>query len=90
MLEYIIATGNLQNVEKFCDFVSEVVSKPLGEKIMTLADVLEQRGVQQGVQQSQYAIAKSMLGEGMDVKLISKLTKLAPDEVAKLCEKELM
>ncbi len=89
VLEYIIATGNLQNVEKFCDFVSEVVSKPLGERIMTLADVLEQRGIQQGVQQSQYAIAAKMVREGTDVGFIVRMTGLTPDEVVGLCEKEL-
>ena len=42
------------------------------------------QGVQQGIQQGKAEIAKSLLAEGFDAKLISRMTGLTEDEVRKL------
>ena len=68
----------------------EVSSKVVQGEVRTVAQSLHEDGRVIGVKQSQHAIAKSMLGEGMDVKLIAKLTKLALEEVMILREKELV
>ena len=42
------------------------------------------QGVQQGIQQGKAEIAKSLLAEGFDAKLVSRMTGLSEDEVRKL------
>lgn len=62
---------------------------------MSVAQKLEQMGLQQGLQQGReegehrkaIAVAKNMLAEGMPVKAIQKLTGLPENEVIDLVDK---
>ncbi len=49
---------------------------------------LGQQAVQQAVQQESRATALRMLDEKFDIKTISKITKLSPDEIKRLAKQK--
>ena len=86
VLEYLFRALKLDE-ESFWDLIKE--SDVMEEEAMqTVLDVWEQRGMEKGLEQGAYqravAIAKEMLGEGLDVALIARVTKLSIEEVLRI------
>ena len=54
---------------------------------MTLAQAFRQEGMQQGMQQEKYAIAKNLMAKGLSKNLIADATGLSVDEI-RLFEEE--
>lgn len=51
---------------------------------MTFAQQLEQRGIQQGMQQRNLEVAKNLFSAGVDVKVIKQSTGLSDEELSRL------
>lgn len=82
LLYYLYNEGNLNNSSHFWSFLHRKFSKEVEEKVMTLG----QQAVQQAVQQESRETALRMLDEKLDIKLISKVTKLSPEEIKLLAK----
>ena len=92
MLYYLYNEGNLKDSNQFLAFLHRQFSKEVGEKVMTLGQQAVQQAVKQAVQQAveqtkeqqSREIALCMLDEGVNIPLISKITKLSIGEVQAL------
>ena len=96
MLYYLYNEGNLKDSNQFWAFLHRQFSKEVGEKVMTLGQQAVQQAVKQAVQQAveqaveqtkeqqSREIALCMLDEGVNIPLISKITKLSIGEVQAL------
>lgn len=84
LLYYIYTEGNLNDSSKFWSYLHRKFSKEIEEKVMTLGQQAEQQAEQQALQQT----ALRMLDEKLDIKLISKVTKLSQSEIEKLKKKK--
>ena len=92
MLYYLCNEGNLKDSNQFWAFLHRQFSKEVGEKVMTLGQQAVQQAVKQAVQQAveqtkeqqSREIALCMLDEGVNIPLISKITKLSIGEVQAL------
>lgn len=88
MLYYLYNEGNLKDSNQFWAFLHRQFSKEVGEKVMTLGQQAVQQAVKQAVEQTKEQqsreIALCMLDEGVNIPLISKITKLSIGEVQAL------
>lgn len=84
LLYYIYNEGNLNDSSKFWSFLHRKFSKDVEEKVMTLGQQARQQAERQALQQT----ALRMLDEKLDIKLISKVTKLSPVEIENLRKKK--
>lgn len=84
LLYYIYTNGNLNDSSHFWSYLHRKFSKDVEEKVMTLG----QQAVQQSEQQTLQQTALRMLDENLDLKLISKVTKLSTAEIEKLKKKK--
>ena len=92
MLYYLYNEGNLKDSNQFWAFLHRQFSKEVEEKVMTLGQQAVQQAVKQAVQQAveqtkeqqSREIALCMLDEGVNIPLISKITKLSIGEVQAL------
>lgn len=75
--------GNISNQD---EFIRQLQTIPVvREKIMgSLAKKFQEEGIAEGIKKT----AASMLKEGIDVKLISKVTKLTTEEINRLKEEK--
>lgn len=94
MLNYILATAQDETDSQADKYlISELIGAfPEGKDIiMTFAQQIERRGLQQGLQQGEHRkaiiIAKNMLAEGMSPKSVQKLTGLSENEIINLVHK---
>jgi len=55
-----------------------------GEALMTIAEQLEQKGIEKGRKKEALKIAQTMLNNGLDRPTVIKMTGLTEDELAKL------
>jgi recombination-promoting nuclease RpnB len=93
VLNYLFRAGG--NPDQSAESLLQVFLDTLPEKervIMNFAEQLEQKGVEKGLQagllQGKYLIAKNMLDEGLSVDLIKKVTGLSELELMTLEEVE--
>ncbi|WP_244943655.1 Rpn family recombination-promoting nuclease/putative transposase [Vibrio algivorus] len=99
LIEYLLRVGETSNLEDLMRTLAKQVPEH-EERFMTVAEQLEARGREQGMQQglqlgrqegeelgrqeAQLAIAKKMLLAGSDIPFISEITGLPESEIAKL------
>ena len=57
------------------------------ETIMTVGEQLRRQGVQQGMQDGIYLVAKNLLANGAEIPFVAKCTGLAPEMIIKLRKK---
>ena len=77
MLYYLYNEGNLCDSNQFWVFLHRQFSNDVEEKVITLGQQAVQKGMQQGKDQTSRETAMRMLDEGIDVRLISKITQLS-------------
>lgn len=94
-MEYLLRVGETSNLEDLMRTLAKQMPEH-EERFMTVAEQLEARGREQGLQQgrqegeehgwqeAQLSIAKKMLSAGIDIALIAQTTELTEDEIAKL------
>lgn len=84
LIHYIIHAGDSANAETFIRKLAGRV--PLHEEeLMTIAQKLEQNGIEKGREQGKRDMARSMLQHGIDPVIVMKITALSEKELAKLC-----
>ncbi|EMM0379234.1 Rpn family recombination-promoting nuclease/putative transposase [Pluralibacter gergoviae] len=87
LINYLVQTGETSEAEAFVRELARRVPQH-GDKLMTIAEQLEQNGIRKGVEmgkrEARCEVARSMLQNGIDHRLVSKITGLTEKEVAKL------
>ena len=83
LLNYLFNAGNIEDIDSFMTSSIEKLSSPMRSEIMTFAEKLEERGIEQGKQD----IALKMLNERVDLAFISKVTDLSLADLKRLQEK---
>ena len=63
-------------VEEFAKMVGEEISPEAAEDIMTMAEQLINKGIEQGIEQGAIEIALRMIKEGSEPAFIMKVTQL--------------
>ena len=90
MLKFTLEKVEQNDVDNIIETVAEIVTEETRGEMMTLAEQLEQRGIQQGILQGEklgmqacsHEIAKKMLVRGeFNVEIIANITDLAIDAV---------
>ena len=71
LLYYLYTRGEVRNEDQFQALIASKLPVETGDKIMTLAQMHEQKGRQEG---SQSLIAQNMIREGFDPALVAKIT----------------
>jgi predicted transposase/invertase (TIGR01784 family) len=98
VLKYILSKGETrsQNPEDIVLLIKEILSEEEGVKIMTIAERLIQKGVEQGIErgkmegiergkmEGKMEIAKKMLKIGQAIALIAEITGLSVKEIERL------
>lgn len=83
VLIYILDRGEIGNPDTFFDLVKTNLSPEIGEKIMTIAEQLEEKGrMQEKVQ-----LAMRLLAQKEDTSRVASLTDLSPEKVEELKRK---
>lgn len=84
LIHYIIHAGDSENAEVFIRRLAARVPSHK-EELMTIAQKLEQNGVNKGREQEKQDIARTMLQHGIDLKVVMKITTLSEKELTRLC-----
>ena len=74
LLYYLYERGEVRNEDQFHTLIASKLPVETGDKIMTLAQMHEQKGRHEGRQESQLTIAENMIHEGLDPALVAKIT----------------
>jgi len=61
LLKYVLSTAEIPNLEAFVTTVQEGLSAPTGEKVMTIAEQLIERGKREGIHQGVHALFTRLL-----------------------------
>ena len=91
-LVYIFQRAGFEENKKIANFLTDQVSKPLGDEAMTLAEYFrsegevrgEAKGEAKGEANAQRMIATNMLREGASIDFIAKVTQLTIEDVQSL------
>lgn len=84
LIHYIIHTGDSANAEAFIRKLAGRVPQH-GEAMMTIAQKLEQNGINKGRKQEKREMARNMLQHGIDRIIVMKITELSEKELTQLC-----
>lgn len=87
LVNYLVQAGEASGAEAFVRELARRVPQH-GEKLMTIAEQLEQNGIRKGVEmgkrEARREVARTMLENGLDSRTVVKMTGLTKDEVAQL------
>ena len=85
VIEYVARTKDIDDKKQFFEVLTNSLSKPAREAIMTIAEQLKQEGMQQGIQKGRHegslSFVKYLLSEGKSLEEISRITGLSFKEV---------
>lgn len=81
VLQYLLERGELSDEDAFFKLIDTEISHEVGEKIMSLAEQLIEKGKLKGKLEGQLEIAKRMLDEGSDLTFVLKVTGLSLDKI---------
>jgi hypothetical protein len=84
MLYYLLNEGEFLDEDRFWSILHQKFSPETEVKIMTIAQKLEARALEKGLEQGFEEVAKNLLSEGADLAFISKVTKLPLSRVQEL------
>jgi len=96
VLTYILAKAQIDNEEAFFKLIKLELSEELGEKTMTIAEKLIEKGKvegkvegkiegkKEGIEENTLQIAKRLLLENMDLSFIAKVTGLSQLQIQQL------
>ncbi|QTC47642.1 Rpn family recombination-promoting nuclease/putative transposase [Pantoea ananatis] len=83
LVNYMIQVGEASDAQTFVHKLAQRVPQH-GEALMTIAEQLEQKGIEKGRKEEALKIARTMLNNGLDRPTVIKMTGLTEDELAKL------
>ncbi|MGP2460430.1 Rpn family recombination-promoting nuclease/putative transposase [Pantoea ananatis] len=83
LVNYMIQVGEASDAQTFVHKLAQRVPQH-GEALMTIAEQLEQKGIEKGRKEEALKIARIMLNNGLDRPTVIKMTGLTEDELAKL------
>ncbi len=98
VVKYVLVTGNIENPDEFLQTL-RAETETYEEEIVTIADYLIEKGMQQGIEQGVLEglergnhertrlIAKNMLAKNTPSDFISEVTGLSLSEIAELTTK---
>lgn len=84
-MHYIVQAGETSDAEAFVRELAQRVPQQHGDTLMTIAQQLEQKGIEKGIQlgeQRQTEVARTMLQNGIDRNTVIKMTGLSEDDLA--------
>lgn len=81
MLYYSAVNKNLTEKD-IINKIQELEGK--GEKIMTILQEREQKGIQIGIKQGMIEMAKNLIRDGVEIELIIKASKLSREEIEEI------
>jgi predicted transposase/invertase (TIGR01784 family) len=84
MLSYLLKENEGLQEDQFWYIINQKFSRKVEEKTMTIAQKIEARGFEKGIEKSNEAIAKRMLSEGYDLNTIKRLTDLTSEKLIAL------
>ena len=76
MLDFLLNKFEREEVDEVFEHMQDMVIDETGEKLMTLAQQLIQKGVKQGVQQGINLMAKRLLARGLSLPEVHQVTEL--------------
>ncbi len=80
LLRYFIQSVELLEIEIIVEFADKYISKEAGERVMTIAEQLEKKGIEQGIEKGEQkkaiATARLMLSKGYPLSDITEMTGL--------------
>ncbi len=82
-IQYLLDNSEATDTDKAVSLLTKKLPEK-GDDIMTIAQVLEQRGAHRGAQQKQVEIAKQMLKDGMASDKVSLYTGLSKEKITTL------
>jgi predicted transposase/invertase (TIGR01784 family) len=83
LLYYVSQEGESKNFDQFYLSLAEALPNYRAD-IMTLAQQLEQKGLQRGHEKARHEMAKNLLAEGFSLNLVKKVTRLSDLNLSKL------
>lgn len=83
LLYYVSQEGESKNFDQFYLSLAEALPNYRAD-IMTLAQQLEQKGLQRGHEKARHEMAKNLLAEGFSLDLVKKVTRLSDLNLSKL------
>lgn len=91
LINYIVYTGDTEDAEALIRDLAQQVPR-YGDKLMTIAQKLEQQGIEKGIEQGiekgrreeAVKIALAMLSSGLDSHAVMKMTGLSAAEIAQI------
>ena len=88
LFDYIICSTGELDIEFVIEIAIKYVSRNAGDKIMTIAEKLEKKGMEKGKAEGKaekaHEIALGMLKEGISLEVISKITGLSVKQIERL------
>lgn len=88
ILQYIYERAELKDQDAFFSLITTEISPDVGEKIMTLAEQMRHKGLQEGKQEGVFEekieTAKRLLKENVELVFISRVTGLSLDRIKEL------
>ncbi len=91
LVHYIVQTGETSDAEAFVRELAQRVPQH-GDALMTIAQQLEQKGIEKGIQlgeqrgieKGKLEVARTMLQNGIDRTTVMKMTGLTEDDLAQI------
>jgi predicted transposase/invertase (TIGR01784 family) len=83
LINYLIQAGETDDAEAFVRNLAQKVPQH-EEALMTIAQQLEQKGIEKGRQEGKLEIADKLLKNGMELKSVKEITGLTDEELAKI------
>lgn len=86
MYEYILFVGNgtKENANAMKEAIQQTYEEPKAAKIFTLADLIKQEAMEEGIEKRNLEIAKEMLSDGEEPTKVSRYTGLSRKEIEAL------
>ncbi|TAK73139.1 MAG: Rpn family recombination-promoting nuclease/putative transposase [Gammaproteobacteria bacterium] len=72
VLQYFLERGDIQDIETFFRLINEHISEEIGEKVMTGAERLIEKGIEKG----KLEVAKQLLAKGIEMAFVAQVTGL--------------
>ena len=87
LFDYIIGSTGELDIEFVIEVAIKYISPSAGGKIMTIAEKLEKKGIEKGMERGKAEVALGMLNKGYSLSDISELTGLSAKEIKRVCGK---
>ena len=86
MLYYLLNESDSLNEGRFWSIINQEFSSEVEDKIMTIAQKLEARGMEKGIEKGKVEIATRLLRRNQDIDFISNITEFSLEKIKKLQE----